>query len=263
MNKKDIGTHARAMRKAVLKMAYDSGSSAHLGGALSAIDIMAVLYSSVMRLGQDKFILSKGHGVLALYATLAEFGIMPRELLATYGQDGTALVAHPVMNERLGIESSSGSLGQGVSMAVGLALAAKRSARNYHTYTLLGNGECNEGSVWEAAMSAVQFGLSNLTIIVDNNHMQSDGFSHEIMSVSDNYAAMFSAIGLDTVEVDGHDIEAIYEALTREQSAPRAIVAHTVKGKGVSFMENNNEWHHNRLTETNYQAALSELEANG
>nr|WP_273104239.1 transketolase [Centipeda periodontii] len=258
------------MRRMALDLAYRCGTSSHLGGGLSMMEILSVLYGAVMNTAQhavpyeaqDKFILSKGHGVLGLYTALAEFGIITQEQLATFQQDGSDLIAHPVMNASLGIESSSGSLGQGISMGVGLALAAKKKGYAYQTFVLCGNGESNEGSVWEAAMSAVQFGLDNFTLILDNNHMQSDGKSEAILDMSDRYAEMLQDVGFETIEVDGHDASALMEAFqrTREAEKPRAVVAHTVKGKGVSFMENDNDWHHNRLTEEQYQRAIPELE---
>lgn len=270
MTVEELRCHAGHMRRMALDLAYHCGTSSHLGGGLSMMEILSVLYGAVMNTAQhavpyevqDKFILSKGHGVLGLYTALAEFGIITQEQLATFQQDGSDLIAHPVMNASLGIESSSGSLGQGISMGVGLALAAKKKGYAYQTFVLCGNGESNEGSVWEAAMSAVQFGLDNFTLILDNNHMQSDGASEEILDVSDRYAAMLRAVGFETIEVDGHDASALMEAFqrTREAEKPRAVVAHTIKGKGVSFMENDNDWHHNRLTEEQYQRAIAELE---
>ena len=257
------------MRILSLKMAFECGVSAHLGGGLSCIDILTVLYGEVMNTGnknlsfaeKDKFIMSKGHGVLGLYAALAEFEVFPKKLLDTFQKDGSDLVAHPVMKENLGIESSSGSLGQGISMAVGLALQAKKKNYPYKTYVLCGNGECNEGSIWEAAMSAVNFSLDNLTIIVDNNNLQSDGFSKDIMNVSDKYAKIFSAIGCATFEADGHNLMELSKIFKQPQDTVKVIIANTIKGKGISFMENNNDWHHNRLTEEQYQEALQKLGA--
>lgn len=271
MTEAEFRNHARHIRAQALKMAYECGTNAHLGGGLSLVDVLTVLYGDVMNTSQkerpyverDKFILSKGHGVLGLYATLAEFGVMDASLLATFQQDGSDLIAHPVMKPEIGLESSSGSLGQGISMAVGLALAAKKKGYTYQTYVLCGNGECNEGSVWEAAMSAVQFRLDNFTLTIDNNGMQSDGESATIMDASQRYAAMLSALGFQVFEVDGHDFATMKRAYDapREAGKPKAVVAHTVKGKGVSFMENDNAWHHNRLTKTQYEAAMAELEA--
>ena len=262
MTEQELKNHSLNMRKTALKMALDCGGSAHLGGGLSCIDILAVLYGEIMNCKEknlpfdkkDKFIMSKGHGVLGLYTALAEFGIFQKELLETFQKDGSDLIAHPVMNEKLGLESSS----------VGLALSAKKKNYDYKTFVICGNGECNEGSVWEAVMSAVQFGLDNLTIIVDNNHMQSDGDSREILDVSWRYAEIFKSFGCETFEIDGNNISEVVEVLKKIPvvGKPRAIVANTIKGKGVDFMENNSEWHHNRLTEKQYLEAVGKLEAN-
>lgn len=257
------------MRKSVIEMAYKCGTSAHLGGGLSFIDIISTLFIGVGNFKdknlsyeeKDKFILSKGHGVLGLYAGLHEIELISKEQLDTFQQNGSDLVAHPVMNLELGIESSNGSLGQGLSMGVGLALAAKKKNKAYHTYVLVGNGECNEGSVWEALMSAVQYNLENLTLIIDNNSLQSDGCSSEIMDLG-NLANRLSVFGWNTIEIDGHDVIKIYEAFTQEKAInkPTCIIANTIKGKGISFIENKNEWHHNRLTQELYERANTELE---
>lgn len=261
--------HAKHMRVLSLQMANNCGGSAHLGGGLSLIEAMAVLYGAVMNdqnlpySEKDKFILSKGHGVLGLYAALAEFGIIEEKALDTFLQDGSDLIAHPVMKPELGLEASSGSLGQGISMAVGLALAAKKKGYRYQTYVLCGNGEFNEGSVWEACMSAVSFQLDNFTLFLDNNRMQSDGFSETVMDVSDRYTGMLRALGFQVVEIDGNDIEQVYDAFMEphQHHRPKAIIGNTIKGKGVSFMENNPDWHHNRLTKDQLDAALREVEA--
>lgn len=259
---------ARQLRIDALRMANRCGGNAHLGGALSIMEAMAVLYGAVMNdpalpdEQRDRFILSKGHAVLALYAALAAFGRMDKGLLDTFMQDGSDLIAHPVMKPDIGLEASSGSLGQGISMAVGLALAAKKKGYTYQTYVLCGNGEANEGSVWEACMSAVNFGLDNFTLFLDNNRMQSDGMSEDVMNIAGKYTGMLKALGFQVIEIDGNDVAQVYDAFRapREEGKPKAIVGNTVKGKGVSFMENNNDWHHNRLTDTQLAAALSELE---
>ena len=264
-----LEAHAKHMRITALKIANRCGGNAHLGGGLSCMEAMAALYGAVMNNRslpceeQDKFILSKGHGVLGLYAALAEFGVMDEALLDTFMQDGSDLIAHPVMKPEIGLEASSGSLGQGISMAVGLALAAKKKGYSYRTYVLCGNGEANEGSVWEACMSAVNFRLDNFTLFLDNNRMQSDGMSGDVMDISDKYTGMLKALGFQVIEIDGNDMSQVLDALAapREAGKPLAIVGNTVKGKGVSFMENNNDWHHNRLTDAQLAAALSELEA--
>ena len=263
-----LASYARQLRIDALKMANKCGGNAHLGGALSIMEAMAVLYGAVMNdpelpyVQRDKFILSKGHAVLALYTALAAFGRMDKGLLDTFMQDGSDLIAHPVMKPDIGLEASSGSLGQGISMAVGLALAAKKKGYTYQTYVLCGNGEANEGSVWEACMSAVNFRLDNFTLFLDNNRMQSDGMSEDVMNIAGKYTGMLKALGFQVIEIDGNDVAQVYDAFLtpREEGKPKAIVGNTVKGKGVSFMENNNDWHHNRLTDTQLAAALSELE---
>jgi len=260
---------ANNIRRHIIKTAYECGVNAHIGGALSFVEIIATLYTFILNCTdkkleydkRDKFILSKGHGVLGLYCTLYEFGIISEDMLRTFQQNGSDLAAHPVMNLELGIESSNGSLGQGLSMGVGLALSAKKKNKPYKTYVLAGNGECNEGAIWEAAMSASQYKLDNLTLLIDNNYLQSDGWSKEIMNIN-SFARCFDSFGWQTFEIDGHSIPQIYDALTREKlpGKPVCIVANTIKGKGISFMENKNEWHHNRLTKELYEQAMSELE---
>lgn len=274
MDKKEmtdsLRDHARHMRVLSLQMANSCGGSAHLGGGLSLIEALAALYGSVMNTSdrslpyekQDKFILSKGHGVLGFYAALAEFGIISEDQLGTFLKDGSDLIAHPVMKPEMGLEASSGSLGQGISMAVGLALSAKKKGYSYQTYVLCGNGEFNEGSVWEACMSAVNYKLDNFTLFLDNNHMQSDGFSEKVLDVSYRYSSMLEALGFQVIEIDGNDIEQVYDAFMEPHAngKPKVIVGNTIKGKGVSFMENNNDWHHNRLTDEQFNAAIAEVE---
>ena len=267
----ELKKHAVHMRMLSLKMANSCGGSAHLGGGLSLIEAMAVLYGDIMNTvdkdlpysEKDKFILSKGHGVLGYYAALAEFGIIEEEMLDTFLQDGSDLIAHPVMKPEIGLEASTGSLGQGISLAVGMALAAKKKNYSYRTYVVCGNGESNEGSVWESCMSAVNYKLDNFTVFIDNNHMQSDGASEAIMDVSDSYAGMLRALGFQVIEIDGNDMQQVYDAYhtEHEEGRPKAIVGNTIKGKGISFMENNAEWHHNRLTKDQYDAAMAELVA--
>ncbi len=268
---RELKQHASNIRKRCLDMAFNCGGSAHLGGGLSLIEALTVLYGDVMNTSNralpynqmDKFILSKGHGVLGFYAALAEFGIVDKQLLMnTFMQNGSDFIAHPVMKPEYGLESSSGSLGQGISMAVGMALAAKKKDYPYQTYVLCGNGESNEGSVWEACMSAINYGLDNFTLFIDNNHMQSDGHSPEVMNISEKYDGMLQALGFQVFNIDGNDMKQVYEAFKfpRELGKPKAIVGNTIKGKGVSFMENNNEWHHNRLTQDRYNEAIKQLE---
>lgn len=259
---------SRRIRQSILDMAFGCEGPAHLGGALSMVEIMVALYGRVLRFDsdepnwqdRDRFILSKGHGVLAFYACLAEYGFFPKSDLATFKKNGSDLIAHPVMNLNLGIESSNGSLGHGISFATGISWALRRKLKSNHTYVLLGDGECEEGSVWEAAAAASKFSLNNLTAIVDANGLQSDGPvvpTNNARRISDK----FEASGWNSVIVDGHDLDELCLALTPAENtlAPKAIVARTVKGKGVSYMENNNTWHHNRLTEENYLIGTREL----
>jgi transketolase len=257
------------MRKRILDIGFLCDGSAHFGGGLSIVEIVATLYGAILKYevgnpnwpGRDRFILSKGHGVLGFYPALVEVGIVPEEIFSQFKKNEADLIAHPVMNLALGIESSNGSLGQGLSMGVGLAWAAKYKQNSHRIFILLGDGECNEGSVWEAAMSAAHYKLDNLFAIVDYNKFQSDGQSENILK-SDSLADKWRSFGWDVMEVDGHSIDEIYTAIQRssESVAPRVLIAHTIKGKGVSFMENNNVWHHNRLTKSLYELALKELE---
>jgi len=268
MDLNHISNFAKRMRRDILDISYSCNKYVHLGGGLSIVDITATLYGAVLNYDpknptwedRDRFILSKGHGVLGYYSALLEGGIISHEVFSTFLDNESDLIAHPVMNLKLGIESSNGSLGQGLSMGVGLALAAKKKGKKHNIYVLLGNGECNEGAVWEAAMSASHFKLDNLIAIVDNNRYQSDGQSEAVMNCS-NYEGKWNSFGWNVRSVDGHDIQQLHDAFMQHQveDMPKVVIAHTVKGKGVSFMENNNEWHHNRLTKTHYDHALQEI----
>jgi transketolase len=268
MKSEDIASMAKTMRHKILEISHTCNLSAHIGGGLSMVELMAALYGRVLRFepgnprweSRDRFILSKGHGVLGYFSALLVAGIIDQETYQTFQTNGSDLIAHPVMNLDIGIESSNGSLGQGLSMGVGIALAAKKKQSDFAVYVYMGDGECNEGSVWEAVMSAAQFKLDNLTAIVDYNKLQSDGDARQIIDLAD-LAGKFRSFGWDVQEIDGHDIVQILMAFEgpRELGRPRVLVAHTVKGKGISFMENNNEWHHNRLTKANYDLALAEL----
>lgn len=260
---------ATRMRKNVLKMALLSGSKgAHLGGCLSIIEIMATLYCGLLNIkpgnpkwkGRDRFILSKGHGSLTHYAALEASKIISEEELLTFGQNGGLLPCASSLNPDMGIEFSNGTLGFGLSYAVGLALSSKKAGNTFHVYVLLGDGECNEGSVWEAAMSAPHFNLSNLTAIVDLNSMQSDGKTCDVLDVQ--LENMWRGFGWEVITVeDGHNIASLINAFTQPRSEvkPRVFIVHTIKGKGVSFMENNNEWHHKYLSKELFELAMTEL----
>ena len=270
-NKKivEIQDMAKRMRRKVLDMALTAGaSSSHFGGGLSIIDITATLYGQIMNLDpknpewieRDRFILSKGHGVLGYYTALSEIGYIPDDDLRTFEKNGTYLYGHPVINRSKGIEFSNGSLGMGLSLGIGVALAGKRKNIDYKVYVLMGDGECNEGSVWEAAMAGPHYKLDNLVAILDKNNLQQTGENSEIMSVGD-LVSKWKSFGWQVLEIDGHNVCEIYDTFLRvkHQNCPVAIVANTVKGKGFSFAENNNAWHHAPLSSSQYEAALAEL----
>jgi transketolase len=266
-----IESNALFMRRKILDISYQSGHAAHLGGGLSMVEIMSTLYSHILNFDEgnphwvdrDRFILSKGHGVLGYFSALLSAGIISEEKFSTYLKNESDLIAHPIMNLDLGIESSNGSLGQGLSMGIGIAYAAKKIKNvNHKVYVLLGDGECNEGSVWEAIMLAPQLELDNLIAIVDYNKLQSDMTpSKEIIDFG-NLAAKFNNFGWDVYDIDGHNIAQLVNAFEAkcDKKKPKIIVANTIKGKGVSFMENDNEWHHNVLTKSKYELAIAELE---
>jgi transketolase len=267
---RDIEGMAARMRKSALDMAFSArGSASHIGAGMSIIDVLAVLYGGVMKLdkgdplwdGRDRFILSKGHGVLGYYAALAEVGYISREDLDTFEKPGTFLVGHPVMNRGHGIEFTNGSLGMGLSLGVGVALALKKRGAANKVYVLMGDGECNEGSVWEAVMSASQFRLDNLVAIVDCNAFQLGGRNEDIMNVGD-MAEKARSFGWNAVTVDGHDAERLYESLTAsyEDGKPLMIAARTIKGKGFSLFESDNRWHHAMLSKSQYDSLVDELE---
>ena len=257
---------ATALRRSVLRMAH-AGSTVHIACAFSIIEIMAVLYRDQMHHGgrpeapgRDYLVLSKGHGVMAQYACMYALGWLGDEDLDRYFADGTRLKGLSDTHVP-GLEVTSGSLGHGLSVGVGLALAAKRRGTDQRCYAIVGDGEMNEGSIWEALMFAAHQKLDNLVVIVDANNFQAMGSTTEVLDMGD-LAAKLRAFGYTTLDVDGHDEHALHLALNglRERDGlPKAIVAHTVKGKGLSFMEHDNRWHYTRLTETTLAQALCEL----
>ena len=253
------------MRKRILRLSKNAGiNGSHVGGSLSMVEILTVLYSILKRdtsvlEERDRFILSKGHGALALYCILEQKGLLSPEETETFESNGTAFYAHAKRNVEKGLEFSGGSLSLGISFAVGVALACRAKGIKNHIYVLVGDGECDEGHLWEAVMSAANFKLDNLTVIVDYNGLQSDGFTENIMNLS-SLAQKFKSFGFHTTEVDGHSIEQLYEVFNSAfSSSPCAIIARTVKGKGVSFMENERMWHHGILTDKLYEQAVSEI----
>jgi transketolase len=239
-------------------------SSGHPGGSLSAVEIVTALYFKILRhkpadpawRDRDRFILSKGHAAPLLYATLAECGYFPKEELMTLRQLGSCLQGHPDCHLTPGVEMSVGALGQGLSYAVGVALAGRLNSQDYHVYVLLGDGECDEGQVWEAAMSAAHFKPERLIAIVDNN-----GWNRDIMNL-EPFSQKWQAFGWRVMEVDGHNLAQLIDAFNRAKQAtgqPTVIIAHTVKGKGVSFMENNVDFHGKAPNADEVKRALKEL----
>lgn len=238
------------IRRHGVEMTHLSGGS-HIGPIMSVADILGVLYADVLRYdpenpkwdGRDRFILSKGHAGGAIYATLAECGFFPVEELKTHYQNGSRLSGH-VSHHLPGVDFSTGSLGHGLSAAAGMAVAAKQDGKSHRVFAVLGDGECNEGSVWEAAQFAAYFGLDNLIAIVDHNHMQSLDFCDKTLSVS-SLAEKWRAFGWNTIEVNGHDHDALRASVAKTvPGKPTVVVAHTLKGKGVPFMEQDILWHY-------------------
>ncbi|MEG2341174.1 MAG: transketolase [Odoribacter sp.] len=264
----EIQELAKRMRLKALEMAFKSGKNgAHLGGGLSVIEIMATLYGGVLRLdfqdpydeNRDRLVVSKGHCVLAYYTALREAGFITDEEIDSFETIGACLHGHACRSLKKGIEFSGGSLSMGFSFAVGQAIACKKKKLNNRVYCIVGDGECDEGLIWEAAMAASNFSLSNLTVIIDKNNLQYDGSTVCVMN-SDSLADKFRSFGFETYEIDGHDCEVLLSVLTRKNGKPVCIVANTVKGKGVSFMEGVREWHHGVLSQIQYEQAAKEVE---
>ena len=264
-----IKNFAKDIRKNIIFTAYKAGSkSAHIGGALSVTDIVAVLYSEIMNIkktkylddNRDRFILSKGHACLALYSALVVKKILKKKDLVTFECDGSKLLGHPIINKTDGIEFSTGSLGMGLSLGVGVALAAKKKNKNFNTYVAVGDGECNEGSIWETTLSACQFNLDNLTIIVDRNNFQQTGSSNSILNLK-NLKNKFKSFGCFVLNVDGHNLEKLYKAFLFKNltKKPKVIIANTIKGKGFKIFENNNNWHHSVITKSIYKEIQREI----
>lgn len=262
-----IGAKAR---RSALEMVYRA-TSGHLGGSFSICELLSVLYFDRMKIDpkdpknpdRDRFVLSKGHCTPALYSILAMRGYFPEEELKTFRDIDSFLSGHAEMKHVPGVDMSTGSLGQGLSVSVGMALAGQLDQKAYRVYAILGDGEIQEGQVWEAAMAAGNYGLDNLCVIVDNNNIQIDGTIEEIMSPYP-IDAKFEAFGFHVIRCDGHDIASIDAAFTEAEQTkgrPSIVIAKTVKGKGVSFMENNNEWHGNDPNKEQYEQAAKELDA--
>lgn len=259
---------AKQLRLKALEMAYKSGKNgSHIGGGLSAIEIFAALFGGVMKFDinnpddeeRDRLVVSKGHCVLAYYSALNAVGFMSQEDLDGFEVDGQHLHGHAFRDVEKGIEFSGGSLSMGMSFAVGQALACKKKNLNNRIFTIVGDGECDEGLIWESAMAASNYKLNNFVVIIDCNKLQYDGLTTVVMNNS-SLADKFKAFGFDTVEVDGHNVDELTKALSSQGDKPLCVVAHTVKGKGVSFAEGRREWHHHTLSEDEYNQARKEVE---
>ena len=269
MDLKALKAQCTVIRRDIITMLEKSGSG-HPGGSLSAVEIMAALYGYKMKNDparpqmpeRDRFVLSKGHAAPCLYATLANFGYFPKSEYDHLRQLGGMLQGHPDRKKCPGVEASTGSLGQGVSVAVGMALGLKHQGGSQQVYTLLGDGECQEGMVWEAFMAAAHYKLDNLTIFIDWNGLQIDGRNDDVMSLGD-FPGKLRAFGLDVIEVaDGNDLEQVIAALDVPHlpGKPRCILCHTVKGKGVDYMENSLDWHGKAPNKEQYESAMEQLE---
>ena len=268
--KKQLSLKACRVRQHIIEGTFHA-KSGHPGGSLSAADVITYLYFYEMNIDpanpkwedRDRFVLSKGHAAPALYGALAVRGFFPEDAIKTLRKPDSFLQGHPDMKGTPGVDMSTGSLGQGVSCAVGMALAGKVAGRDYRVFALLGDGEIQEGQVWEAAMFAAHKKLDNLTIFIDNNNLQIDGTMEEVNSPYP-IPEKFQAFGWHTVEIDGHDFDAIEKAVREAgsvQDKPTAVILHTVKGKGVSFMENQVGWHGVAPNAEQYEAAMNELKA--
>ena len=263
--------HEAAMIRLGILDGTHAAASGHPGGSLSIADIMSYLYFSEMKVDpanpqwadRDRFVLSKGHAAPALYATLARRGFFPFEDLLTLRHVDSVLQGHPDMKHIPGVDMSSGSLGQGISAAVGMALAAKMDGKDYRTYTIVGDGESEEGQVWEAMMFAARHNLDNLCVVIDSNGLQIDGPVAEIVNPAP-FEGKLSSFGFHVITIDAHNLEEIEAAFTEAKTVkgkPTAIVANSVKGKGVSFMENQVKWHGSAPNDAQYEQAVAEIRA--
>ena len=271
MENDKLKLHAKNIRKNIIKMIY-TAQSGHPGGALSITDIMTFLYFEEMNVDannprwadRDRLVLSKGHASAALYASLAEKGFLQEEELLTFRKIHSKLQGHPDMNKLPGVDMSTGSLGQGLSAANGMAIAAKLDQKDYRVYCILGDGEIDEGQVWEAAMSASHYKLDNLCVIVDYNGLQIDGQTQNVMNLL-SISEKFKAFGFEVFDIDGHNFDAIRDAFKsarKIKNKPVAIIAKTIKGKGVSFMEDNAGWHGKAPNEEEYNQAITDIDNN-
>lgn len=267
-NRKELEEQAKKIRKGIIEAVYRN-QSGHPGGSLSVADILTVLYFQEMNIDpknpkweeRDRFVLSKGHCSPALYSVLANRGFFEVEELKTFRKLESRLQGHPDMKQIPGVDMTTGSLGQGLSCANGMAIVGKREQKNYRVYCVLGDGEIEEGQIWEAAMTATKYQLDNLCVIVDNNNLQIDGTIEEVMS-SYPIDEKFRSFGFQIIQINGHDIDEIIKALEVARTVkdkPTCIIAKTIKGKGVSFMEDQVGWHGKAPNEEQYRKAIEEL----
>lgn len=257
----------KRMRKMALDMALDAGSKgAHIGGGFSCMEIMAVMYGEVLntdpkdsyKIERDRFLISKNHCTIAHFPALVERGYLQEDELCTYSQDGSRLIGYPY-NPEIGLEYSGGSLGMAISVGIGQAFSAKKKGQPQRIYVLMGDGELNEGSIWEAFMSGAQYKLGNLTAIIDRNHLCYDGTTESVMAI-DDLAAKMKAFNWNTISCKGHDIKDLLRAFSEiRDDEPNIIIADTVKGKGLSFAEARPEWHQKAITQEQYDMALEDL----
>lgn len=267
MKIKELELQSEKNRKRLVEVVYKA-KSGHIGGDLSCLDVLTVLYFNTMNVNawdlksdtRDRFIMSKGHCVEALYVTLESKGFITEDILDTLGNFGSVLSGHPTI-EIPGVEVNSGALGHGLSVGVGMALAAKMNEQRYRTFVLMGDGEQGEGSIYEAAMAANQYGLDNLVAIIDRNRLQISGTTEEVMSLENMYQR-WSAFGWDVIEMDGNnicDIVNTFNAIDYSNHKPHLLISHTIKGKGVSYMEGVAKWHHGVPSEEQYEKAIREI----
>jgi transketolase len=260
---------ARIVRRDIVQMIHESGTAGHYGGSLSCADILTCLYFHVLKHDprnplwedRDRFVLSKGHAAPALYAVLMETGYVARQHLSTFKKIGSILQGHPDMKMTPGIEMSTGSLGPGLSVALGMALAGRVDSKGYRVYVLLGDGELDEGNVWEAAMAASHYGLDTITALVDRNCLQISGSTEECLRL-EPLVDRWKSFGWDVVQIDGHDIVQILESLdhaSKVRGKPALIIAQTVKGRGIPFLENRKESHSCALSDEEYQQIMRDL----
>ncbi|MFA5524412.1 MAG: transketolase [Tissierellales bacterium] len=265
---KDFKETANILRKDIIRMVHEA-KSGHPGGSLSACEIFTALYFKEMRIDpsnpnwedRDRFVLSKGHATPVLYATLSERGFFPKEELMKFRKIDSMLQGHPDMKGIPGVDMSTGSLGQGLAAANGMALSAKLDKKDFRVYALIGDGEIQEGIIWEAVMLAAHYKLDNLTVFLDHNGLQIDGHNEDVMNV-DPIDKKFEAFGWNVLAIDGHDFEQIFDALAKSKTIkgkPTLIIAKTIKGKGISFMENQANWHGTAPNAEQAQKAFAEL----